>query len=107
MWTSHTLSPGCVCQQVMLCLGRAYKQKKQEMEASVFSMCCIHPRSVKPLRDCPLRQIQLKTNVEKLIGISGLWINGAVHLGIVSSEEGQFTVDHHSLASGSSSASVK
>lgn len=77
------------------------------MGASVFAMCCIHPRSAKPLTDCPPHQIQLKVNVEELIGSSGLWINGAVHLGIVSSEEGQFTVDHHSLASGSSSASVK
>lgn len=77
------------------------------MEASVFSVCCIHPKSAKPLTDCPPRQIQLKVNVEELIGSSGLWINRAVHLGIMSSEEGQFTVDHHSLASGSNSASVK
>lgn len=77
------------------------------MEACIFSMCCIHPRSAKPLKYCPPHQIQLKVNVEKLIGSSGLWINGTVHLRIMSSEEGQFTVDHHSLASGSSSASVK
>lgn len=90
----------------MLCLGPVYNQE-QEMEASVFSMCCIHPRSAKPLTDCPRHQMQWKVNAEKLIGSIGLWINGAVHLGIMSSEEGQFTVDHHSLASGSNSASVK
>lgn len=54
--------------------------------------CFIHPRSAKPLTDCPPRLLQLKVNVEKLIGISGLWINRALHLGIVSSEEGQFTL---------------